>query len=49
MTRHMVIGTLVTGFYVIEPGKPDRLSPVFHTRGEAHQWLYSMLRSGTTI
>jgi hypothetical protein len=36
---YMVIGTLVTGYYVITPGNPERLSPVFHTRAEARAWL----------
>lgn len=35
----MVIGTLVTGFYVIEPGHSKRLSPVFSTWDAANHWL----------
>lgn len=36
---HMVIGTLVTGFYVIRMGEPTRLSPVFRSRSSAQAWL----------
>jgi hypothetical protein len=35
----MIIGTLVTGYYVIRTGSPQRLSPVFRTRAEARVWL----------
>ncbi len=35
----MVIGTLVTGFYAIQPGSPERLSPVFCTRATASAWI----------
>lgn len=40
MNRLMVVGTLVTGFYAIRPGSPERLSPVFRKRGEALGWVY---------
>jgi hypothetical protein len=35
----MVIGTSITGYYVIQPGSPKRLSPVFKTRASASAWL----------
>lgn len=40
----MTVGTLVTGFYVIDRSTTDhngvsgRVSPVFHRRGEALGW-----------
>jgi hypothetical protein len=42
--RLMVVGTLVTGFYAIEAGIDERLSPVFDERENALIWLANQTR-----